>query len=34
MDRFRAWWFSPEYTPLRELRVRTTRSNVIVTQGV
>ena len=34
MDRFRAWWSSAEYLPLRELRERTTRSNVIVTQGL
>jgi uncharacterized protein (DUF1330 family) len=34
MERFRAWWSSPEYVPLRELRERTTRSNLIVTQGV
>ena len=34
MDRFRAWWSSPEYVPLRALRERTTKSNVIVTQGL
>ena len=34
MDRFRSWWSSPEYVPLRELRERTTRSNLIVTQGL
>ena len=34
MDRFRAWWSSPEYRPLRELRERTTRSNLVVTQGL
>jgi uncharacterized protein (DUF1330 family) len=34
MDRFRAWWSSPEYQPLRELRERTTKSNLIVTQGL
>ena len=34
MDRFRAWWSSPEYVPLRELRERTTRSNLVVTQGL
>lgn len=34
MDRFRAWWSSPEYLPLRDLRQRATRSNLIVTQGL
>jgi uncharacterized protein (DUF1330 family) len=34
MDRFRAWWSSPEYQPLRELRERTTKSNLVVTQGL
>lgn len=34
MDRFRAWWSSPEYQPLRALRERTTKSNLIVTQGL
>jgi uncharacterized protein (DUF1330 family) len=34
MERFRAWWQSPEYQPLRQLRERCTRSNLIVTQGL
>jgi uncharacterized protein (DUF1330 family) len=34
MQRFRAWWDSPEYQPLRRLRERTTRSNLVVTQGL
>lgn len=34
MDRFRSWWDSPEYVPLRELRQRATRSNLVVTQGL
>jgi uncharacterized protein (DUF1330 family) len=34
MDRFRAWWSSPEYMPLRSLRERTTKSKLIVTQGL
>jgi uncharacterized protein (DUF1330 family) len=34
MDRFKAWWSSPEYQPLRELRERCTKSNLIVTQGL
>lgn len=33
MERFRAWWSSPEYTPLRELRQRAAVSRLIVTQG-
>jgi len=34
MERFRAWWSSPEYLPLRALRERTTRSHLVVTQGL
>ena len=34
MERFRAWWDSPEYVPLRRLRERTTRSHLVVTQGL
>jgi uncharacterized protein (DUF1330 family) len=34
MDRFRAWWSSPEYMPLRAIRERATKSNLIVTQGL
>ena len=34
MPRFRAWWASPEYVPLRALRERTTRSDMIVTEGL
>ena len=34
MDRFKAWWSSAEYLPLRALRERTSKSNLIVTQGV
>ena len=34
MARFRAWWTSPAYTPLRALRERTTRSSLVVTQGL
>jgi uncharacterized protein (DUF1330 family) len=34
MERFRAWWSSPEYVPLRRLRERTTRSHLVVTQGL
>jgi uncharacterized protein (DUF1330 family) len=33
MERFRAWWDSPEYAPLKALRQRATTSHVIVTQG-
>jgi uncharacterized protein (DUF1330 family) len=29
-----AFWAAPEYQPLRELRLRTTRSNIIVTEGL
>lgn len=34
MERFKAWWNSPEYVPLRRLRERTTKSHLIVTQGL
>jgi len=34
MARFRAWWSSTEYAPLRTLRERTTKSHLIVTQGL
>lgn len=33
-ERFRVWWDSPEYVPLRHLRERTTRSHLVVTQGL
>jgi uncharacterized protein (DUF1330 family) len=28
------WWTSPEYRPLRALRERTTRSSIVVTEGL
>jgi uncharacterized protein (DUF1330 family) len=34
MQRFKAWWSSPEYEPLRVIRQRTTKSHIVVTQGV
>jgi uncharacterized protein (DUF1330 family) len=34
MERFRAWWSSPEYAPLKALRQRATRSQILVTQGL
>ena len=34
MERFKAWWSSPEYVPLQALRQRTTRSHIVVTQGL
>jgi uncharacterized protein (DUF1330 family) len=34
MERFQAWWDSPEYAPLMELRQRATTSNLVVTQGL
>ena len=34
MTQFKAWWNSPEYVPLRALRERSTRSNIVVTEGV
>jgi uncharacterized protein (DUF1330 family) len=34
LERFRAWWDSPEYAPLRAIRERTARSNLVVTEGL
>lgn len=34
MEHFRTWWDSPEYAPLRALRLRSTNSNLVVTQGL
>jgi uncharacterized protein (DUF1330 family) len=34
MEHFRAWWSSPEYARLREMRQRATRSSLVVTQGL
>ena len=31
---FTAWWDSAEYQTLRAIRERTTRSNLIVTEGL
>ncbi len=30
----KAWWDSPEYRPLREMRQRTTLSRMVVVEGV
>jgi uncharacterized protein (DUF1330 family) len=34
MAQLKAWWDSPEYVPLREVRRRSTRSNLIATEGL
>jgi uncharacterized protein (DUF1330 family) len=34
MAQLKAWWDSPEYVPLRELRRRCTRSHLIATEGL
>lgn len=34
MERFRAWWSSPEYAPLRAIRQRAAKSHLVVTQGL
>jgi uncharacterized protein (DUF1330 family) len=34
MASLKAWWDSPEYQVLRAIRERTTRSNVIFTEGL
>jgi uncharacterized protein (DUF1330 family) len=33
-ERYRAWWTSPQYAPLRALRERTARSSLVVTEGL
>jgi uncharacterized protein (DUF1330 family) len=34
MEQLEAWWTSPEYAPLRAIRERAARSNLVVTQGL
>lgn len=34
MERFRAWWTSPEYAPLRAIRQKAAKSHLVVTQGL
>jgi uncharacterized protein (DUF1330 family) len=34
MERFRAWWSSPEYAVLRAIRERTAKSELVVTEGI
>jgi uncharacterized protein (DUF1330 family) len=34
MAQLKTWWDSPEYKVLRDLRERTARSNIFVTEGV
>ena len=34
MAKLKAWWESPEYVPLRAIRQRATRPNLIVTEGL
>ena len=34
MAQFQLWWDSPEYAPLKALRQRTTRSSLVVTEGL
>jgi uncharacterized protein (DUF1330 family) len=34
MERFKTWWTSPEYAPLRALRQRASNSSLVVTQGL
>jgi uncharacterized protein (DUF1330 family) len=34
MALLKAWWDSPEYQPLRAIRERTTRSNLVATEGL
>jgi uncharacterized protein (DUF1330 family) len=34
MAQLKAWWDSPEYVPLRAIRQRATRSNLIAVEGL
>jgi uncharacterized protein (DUF1330 family) len=34
MEKFKAWWSSPEYLSLRAIRERTARSQLVVTEGL
>jgi uncharacterized protein (DUF1330 family) len=34
MAQLKTWWDSPEYKPLRVIRERTTKSNLLVTEGI
>lgn len=34
MAQLKAWWASPEYRPLLAIRERTTRSHLVVTEGL
>lgn len=34
VTRAREWWDSPEYRPLKEIRQRTARTNMIVVEGM
>jgi uncharacterized protein (DUF1330 family) len=34
MEQLDAWWSSPEYTPLRAIRERTARSNMVAPQRI
>jgi uncharacterized protein (DUF1330 family) len=33
MDRFQAWWSSPEYRAIAPLREKATKTNAIVVEG-
>ena len=34
MAQLKAWWASPEYQPLRAIRERTAKSNLVATEGL
>ncbi|MFZ2736801.1 MAG: DUF1330 domain-containing protein [Burkholderiaceae bacterium] len=34
LEQFKTWWNSPEYQPLKALRERVARSNLVVTEGL
>lgn len=34
LSQLKAWWSSPEYRPIREIRERTAKSNLVVVDGL
>ena len=34
LSQLKAWWSSPEYRPLRDIRERTARSNLVMIDGL
>jgi uncharacterized protein (DUF1330 family) len=34
LSQLKAWWSSPEYQPVRQIRERTAKSNIVMTEGL